>query len=216
MTNSARSVQPGIDYEQRAWAQGYRTVFGLDEAGRGTWAGPVYAGAVCLPPDTPALLTMLKGVRDSKLMSRRQRESLVDTIQQVALAWGVGSASSAEIDSVGIVAACHLAMQRSLEQAETPADYLLIDGFKWGANPLPQTHIVKGDRFCLSIAAASVLAKVTRDSYMLELDAQFPEYGMAQHKGYGTPQHKAALLKHGVSHIHRTTFRPMREMLDQA
>jgi ribonuclease HII len=176
----------------------------------------VYAGAVCLPADNPDLVVLLKGVRDSKLMSRRQRESLTETIKQVSLSWGVGSASSAEIDSGGIVAACHLAMQRALEQAQVAAQYLLIDGFKWEANPLPQTHIVKGDSLCLSIAAASVLAKVTRDAYMQELDVQFPNYGMGQHKGYGTPQHKAALLKHGVSTIHRTTFRPMCELLDQA
>lgn len=207
----------GLKRELELIAQGRRQIVGIDEAGRGAWAGAVYAGAAILPLDNPELTLLLAGVRDSKQMTPGSRARLISTIKMHAVAWGVGFATCAEIDTLGIVPATCLAMHRALEQAsltETP-DYLMVDSIKcadmsvWG---LPYESIVGGDRVSLSIAAASVLAKVSRDEHMREMHLIYPNYGFSQHKGYGTASHRAALQAHGACAIHRMTFAPLRGM----
>lgn len=210
------SKTASLQYEHQYWNSGYRLIMGLDEAGRGTWAGPVAAGAVCLPADRDDLPKVLLGVRDSKQMTPRQRANLVDTIKATAVTWGVGSASAAEIDAVGIVPATRLAMQRALDACTQRPDVLLIDSLAWPEINLPQVSIVRGDMLSLSIAAASILAKVWRDDHMRVLDGQYPHYGFASHKGYGTARHHAALKQYGVCTEHRRTFAPIRQLLDEA
>jgi len=199
-------TSPDLRFERRLWRSGLKYVIGLDEAGRGALAGPVAVGAVCLP-DRPQLKRTLKGVHDSKLLTADEREWLAPRIQAVAITWGVGIASSEEIDWLGIVPATRLAALRSLENLAVVPDYLLTDfRLELPELDLPQTAIVKGDRLCLSIAAASILAKTARDAYMCELDARYSQYGLAQHKGYGTLLHRRAILQAGYSPIHRRTF----------
>jgi ribonuclease HII len=219
-----KSITAAIDYEQGAWAQGYRCMVGIDEAGRGAWAGPVAAGAVCLPVGDPALSRRLEGVRDSKQMTPRQRARLAETIKSVAVTWGVGYATHEEIDQINILRASCLAMGRALEDAQKRlpnfrADYLLIDSIQCpeiDALNIPYKPIVKGDQKVLSIAAASILAKTWRDDYMRQLDKQYPEYEFAAHKGYGTKKHQAALNAFRPSPVHRLTFNPMKTLLLQA
>ena len=172
--------------ERALMRQGHALVAGIDEAGRGAWAGPVVAAAVILP-DNAMRLAALRGVRDSKLLTPAQRQALFDKIHQAALAVGVGMASHAEIDDMGIVPATRLAMQRAVERLAPAPDALLIDALKLPDVPLPQRVLFHADTLCLSVAAASIVAKVTRDRLMVELDAQYPGYGFARHKGYGTP-----------------------------
>ncbi|MHB8806493.1 MAG: ribonuclease HII [Anaerolineaceae bacterium] len=202
---------PSIDYEMQLWQQGFQSTAGLDEAGRGAWAGPVYAAAVILPCDEH-ILQLLYGVNDSKKMTARQRERWQSCIQSTSLDWAVGSASNQEIDELGIAAATRTAMLRALQQLHYKADSLLIDYVHLPESELPQTCLPKGDALCLSIAAASVLAKTARDALMLELDSKYPPYGFARHKGYGTARHRAALESAGLCEIHRTSFRPMKSM----
>jgi ribonuclease HII len=207
--------RPGLDHEQRLWAGGYCSVAGLDEAGRGAWAGPVVAAAVILPPGDPALARHLLGVRDSKQLTPARREALLETIQQHALAWGVGAVPPAGIDELGIVPATRKAMCLALQALSPPADYLLIDYLRLPEVALPQTSLPKGDARILSIAAASIVAKVSRDRMMVELDAQYPGYGFGRHKGYGTAQHRAALTALGPSPAHRLSFAPLRSVAAQ-
>ncbi|MGD9144225.1 MAG: ribonuclease HII [Anaerolineae bacterium] len=207
--------RPGLDHEQRLWAGGYRCVAGLDEAGRGAWAGPVVAAAVILPPGDPALARNLLGIRDSKQLTPAQREVFLATIQQHALAWGVGAVAPAGIDELGIVPATRKAMHLALQALSPPADYLLVDYLRLPEVALPQTSMPKGDARILSIAAASIVAKVSRDRMMVELDAQYPGYGFGRHKGYGTAQHRAALAALGPSPTHRLSFAPLRSAAAQ-
>jgi ribonuclease HII len=202
-------VNPTLDWEKRLWAGGYRQVAGLDEAGRGAWAGPVVAAAVILPPDDLDLARRLAGVRDSKTLPAARREVLWATIGRYAVAVGVGVVPADEIDALGIIAATRRAMALALQALSTPADYLLIDHLRLPDQPLPQQHPPKGDAHILSIAAASIVAKVSRDRLMVELDACFPGYGFARHKGYGTAQHRAALYALGPCAIHRRSFAPL-------
>jgi ribonuclease HII len=199
-------------YEHQFQQSGCNKIMGFDEAGRGTWAGPVAAGAVCLPLERKDLSKILTGVRDSKQMTPRQRASLVDKIKEIALAWGVGSASSAEIDDLGIVGATKLAMQRAYESANYEPDCLLLDSMAWPEMKIPQICLTKGDTLSLSIAAASVLAKVWRDEFMKTFDVTYPQYEFGVHKGYGTAKHQAALRTYGPSPIHRMTFAPIRTL----
>jgi len=195
--------------EERAlMRQGYALVAGVDEAGRGAWAGPVVAAAVILPRNAMRLAA-LRGVRDSKLLTPHQRHTLFDGIYQAARAVGVGMASHAEIDDLGIVPATRRAMQRAVERLNIAPQALVIDAVKLDV-PLPQRVMFHADTLCRSVAAASIIAKVTRDRLMAELDTRYPGYGFAQHKGYGTRQHQQALAALGPSAIHRMTFRPMR------
>ena len=193
-------------------SQGYSFVAGLDEAGRGCLAGPVVAAAVILPLDDAACTTYLGEVRDSKQLTCQARERLYDVIMQYAVAVGVGMGSVELIDERNILQATKYAMRLAVEQLSTPPHALLLDALLLHDVPLPQRSIIKGDARCLSIAAASIVAKVTRDRLMRQLDKQYPVYGFAQHKGYGTEAHLAALRTHGASPIHRQSFAPVREL----
>ena len=197
---------PDLTYEKHLWPH-FRTIAGLDEAGRGALAGPVAVGAVILPQDEGHLSRALAGVRDSKQMTPLERESLAPRIQETAITWYVGLASSVEIDTLGIVRATRLAAVRALEGLTLPPQYLLTDfRLELPHLEIPQTALVKGDALCLSIAAASVLAKTARDALMRELDSQFPDYGLGKHKGYGTLTHRLAMKRLGYSSIHRKSF----------
>jgi ribonuclease HII len=203
-------IEPDLAFERRLWKGGLNYVAGLDEAGRGALAGPVAVGAVMLPPRERAggyAARDLWDVRDSKQMTPRQRELAVPRIQQTALAWGVGFASAEEIDACGIVLAARLAALRALEHLGIVPEYLLTD-FRLELPQLEigQTALVRGDVCCLSIAAASVLAKTARDALMLEMDVRVPGYGLGVHKGYGTLAHRRAVRRMGRSPIHRKTF----------
>ncbi|RME08576.1 MAG: ribonuclease HII [Anaerolineae bacterium] len=197
---------PDLSWERALWAQGFTHVAGVDEAGRGALAGPVCAASVILPPVMDAPLP-LEGVRDSKKMTPAQRAHWAARIREVALAWGVAFASAAEIDALGIIPATRLAVRRALAALTHPPDALLLDYLLLPEIGIPQTSLIKGDSRSLSIAAASVLAKTARDALMIEMDAQYPGYGFARHKGYGTPGHRQALARLGPSPLHRTTFR---------
>ena len=206
---------PTLDFEQALWLRGLTAVAGLDEAGRGAWAGPVCAAAVILPAFEPAgaqaLLARLNGVRDSKEMSAAARTERAVVIRAEAAAWGVGFASNEEIDGVGIVPATRLAMVRALAACVEQPAHLLIDALRLPELDLPQTALIKGDARVLSIAAASVLAKTARDAWMVALDGQFPGYGFARHKGYGTAQHQKALEHLGACPAHRFSFAPLQK-----
>lgn len=209
-------IQPDLSLEMPLWQAGLHALAGLDEAGRGAWAGPVTAAAVVLPPSGVALLEMLPGVRDSKLMTARQRGLWAGKIRAAAVAWAVGWAACEEIDALGILPATRLAMTRAVEQLGLPPEHLLIDAVRLPALPLPQTSLVRGDQRSLSIAAASVLAKTARDGRMQELDEQFPGYGFAAHKGYGTVRHQRALDELGLCPQHRLSYAPLRARLPGA
>jgi ribonuclease HII len=197
---------PNLQFEMDVWNNGLRLVAGLDEAGRGALAGPVAVGVVILHPD-PHLTRTLACVRDSKQMTPRQRDLCAPFIQEIARAWSVAYASPEEIDHLGIVHATRLAGMRALE-ALTPQPAFLLTDFRleFPESELPQTSLPKGDARCLSIAAASVLAKTARDALMRELDGQYPGYGLEQNKGYGTQAHRSALKRLGYSSIHRKSF----------
>lgn len=197
---------PGLHLEQALWQQGINHIGGIDEAGRGAWAGPVAAAAVILPNDPQIGLT-LRGVRDSKQMTPRQRERWVLTIQSVALAWCVGTASATEIDEIGILPATRLAMTRAIEGLKLRPEHFLFDFIHWKNCPYAGEKLVKGESQSLSIAAASVLAKTTRDRLMRELDGDYAAYGFARHKGYGTALHREAIDTHGLCNAHRKTFK---------
>lgn len=198
---------PDLTYETNLWSC-YKYIAGLDEAGRGALAGPVAVGAVILPQvDSAFLLQALAGVRDSKQMTPLERESLAPRIKETALTWCVAFASAEEIDMLGIVHATRLAALRALHGLSLSPEYLLTDfRLELPQLDISQTALVKGDALCLSIAAASVLAKTTRDQLMQELDLQYQGYGLGKHKGYGTQSHRSAMKRMGVSPIHRKTF----------
>ncbi|MFH1086493.1 MAG: ribonuclease HII [Chloroflexota bacterium] len=208
--------QPSLDQEVRLWSLGFARIAGVDEAGRGARAGPVVAAAVILPPieRQPELATALAPVRDSKLLSPRQRERCYDLVAQAALAYGVGTVSADAIDRNGIVACTRLAMWQAIASLGCWPDYLLIDALSLPDLPLPQVARPKSDRYVLSVAAASIIAKVTRDRLMVRLEAACPGYGLGQHKGYGTAQHRQALARLGPSHLHRHSFWPVRALAE--
>ncbi len=188
-------------YERAAWRSGLKQVAGVDEAGRGPLAGPVVAAAVILDPDR-----RIKGLEDSKLLTPARRENLFAEILERAGGVGTGIVDPQTIDRVNILEATRLAMLEALRKLSPRPELVLIDALRLPALALPQKPLVKGDRRSASIAAASIVAKVTRDRLMLEADARFPEYGFGRHKGYPTPEHLAALQKHGPCPIHRRTF----------
>lgn len=209
-----------LSLEAALTEQGCRCVAGVDEAGRGAWAGPVVAGAVCLPLDAPDLLETLDGLTDSKQLSPAERAAYAARVRAIAPGWGIGEASAAEIDEIGILRATCLAMRRALDALRSGAvvarpDSLLIDHIHWRGAPLdtPWRSYVRGDSRSLSIAAASVLAKTHRDALLVALDADYPGYGFAAHKGYGTPEHQAALARLGPAPVHRFSFAPLRPTL---
>ncbi len=195
-------------FERHAVKAGYRLIAGIDEAGRGPLAGPVVAAAVILHPDRP-----IKGVNDSKKLSERQRERLFDLINTDALAIGIGSALPDLIDRINILQATRLAMLEAVHKLSPSPDALLIDGITPIDSPLHQELIKQGDSRSASIAAASIIAKVTRDRLMLAYDNEYPQYGFARHKGYGSVAHLTALRQYGPCPIHRASFGGVRELL---
>jgi ribonuclease HII len=201
-------IDPDTFFESKLWESGLLHVAGLDEAGRGALAGPVAVGVVILPHNRKALLSRsLAGVRDSKQMTPLERESFAPRIKAVALSWSVAFASAEEIDWLGIVAATRLAALRALNDLSFVPQYLLTDfRLELPELDISQTALVRGDTLCLSIAAASVLAKTARDQLMCELDMHYQGYGLGKHKGYGTQAHRSAMKRLGVSPIHRKTF----------
>lgn len=201
-------TDPDLAFERRLWKGGITYIAGLDEAGRGALAGPVAVGAVMLQSSHPRKTqAALRGVRDSKQMTPGQREAAAQSIKATALAWSVGFASAEEIDAWGIVEAARLAALRALRDLGIVPEYLLTD-FRLELPQLEvsQSSLVRGDACCLSIAAASVLAKTARDALMREMDVEVPGYDLARHKGYGTRAHRHALKRMGRSPIHRKTF----------
>ena len=189
------------ELERSFFETGYNIICGVDEAGRGPLAGPVCAAAVILPAGLA-----IDGLDDSKKLSDKRRRELFPIIKEAALAYGIAFSSESEIDGINILQATFLAMERALQQLKIKPDLALIDGNRARDFGIPVEMIVHGDSRSASIAAASVLAKVTRDDYMLEMALQYPEYAFDIHKGYGTKAHCAAILEHGPSPIHRTTF----------
>jgi ribonuclease HII len=214
MPNPIRTRCPTINRELRLKRRGFLRIAGLDEAGRGAWAGPLAAGAVILPTPDRGLVKLFAGVRDSKLLTPRQRTAAAEKIRLLALAWAVGCASAEEVDRFGPHGATRLAMVRALDGLARPPDHLLIDHFPLPESRLPQTCVTHGDVLCLSIAAASVLAKVWRDEWMAALDAQYPGYGFRRHKGYGTREHAVRIARLGVCAEHRRSYAPIREALE--
>ena len=192
---------PDYEFEKRKYAEGYTAVCGCDEAGRGPLCGPVVAAAVILPCDFP-----IEGLNDSKKLSEKKREQLYTLITENAIAYGIAEASPAEIDEINILNASMLAMRRAVEKLTVPADFALIDGNCSRGFNIPTETIIKGDAKSASVAAASILAKVTRDRLCAEQDKLYPEYGIAKHKGYPTKEHMEAVRKYGPSPIHRITF----------
>ena len=207
---------PGFAAERRFIAQGWERVAGLDEVGRGAWAGPLVAGAVILPPPSPGLRKALRNVNDSKMLARAQREACAGCIRAVALAHGIGIVSVSELDTLGMTRATRTAMMRALASLGLGAQALLIDAFPLPDSPLPQRAIIRGDSASYCIASASIIAKTARDEMMRALDTEFPDYGFGTHKGYGTPEHQRALREFGPSRMHRKLFAPIREMLSGA
>jgi len=202
---------PDLAYENELRSQGYEFIAGIDEVGRGALAGPVVASAVILP--LPASLAWFELVRDSKSLNRTRRDSLFDLIAHEAVAVGTGIVSPQVIDAVNILKATRLAMMQAVEKLSRQPGFLLIDRLGLSQCPIPQRGITGGDRSCLSIACASIIAKVTRDRMMIELDRTYPGYGFAQHKGYGTGRHISCLRKLGASPAHRRYFAPVRSII---
>jgi len=190
-----------FEYEKLAKENGYNIICGIDEAGRGPLIGPVYAAAVILPIDVD-----IDGINDSKKLTEKKRELLFDIICEKAIAYGIGFATAKEIDEINILQATYLAMSRAYDNLGIVADWVLVDGNRMPPLPTKGETIVKGDAKSASIAAASILAKVSRDRVLNELDIQYPEYGFIKNKGYGTKVHYAAIKEHGILDEHRLSF----------
>jgi len=205
------SQPPNLDEEDKLKSQGYELIAGIDEVGRGALAGPVVASAVILPH--PANLPWFGLVRDSKELNYKKRASLFDLITEEAIAVGIGIVPPQTIDTINILKATRLAMMQAVEKLPKQPSFLLIDRLSLSQCPIPQMGITRGDKSCLSIACASIIAKVTRDRMMDELDIMYPGYGFAQHKGYGTRKHISCLQKLGPSPIHRLYFAPVRNAI---
>ena len=205
----ARRFGPTLTEERRLWRGGFARVAGLDEAGRGALAGPVVAGAVILPTGA-AQEGVWAEAEDSKLVAAARREALAERIRSQAAAWSLGEASAAEIDAIGIAAATRLAMRRAVGALVPPPDHLLIDWVQLRGLNAPQRSFTKGDQRIVSIAAASILAKVHRDRLLCQLDGAYPGYGFRSHKGYGAQAHLAAIERLGPCAAHRRSFAPLR------
>lgn len=188
-------------YEAEAHEKGFAVVCGVDEAGRGPLAGPVFAAAVILPENYSHEI-----LNDSKKLSEKKRELVYQDIIRDAVAWSVGTASEKEIDEINILNATFLAMKRAVDGLEIRPDFAYIDGNRKPNTGVEEVTLVKGDGKCMSVAAASIIAKVSRDHFMLEVDKKYPEYQFSKHKGYGTKLHYEMIEKYGVSDVHRKTF----------
>jgi len=200
--------RPGLEWERVLLQRGHRLIAGVDEVGRGSWAGPLVAAAVVLPLDSA--LQSLDGVRDSKQLAPSLREELSETIRRVAIAVGVAIVSHTAVDDLGIAAANRQALSGAVAALGVRPDALLIDYFRLPESDLPQLCMPHGDDQSLSIAAASIVAKVTRDGWMRNVDTAYPQYGFARNKGYGTVDHRRALRDHGPCPLHRLSFRPLK------
>lgn len=190
-----------IEYEQSAELKGYKAICGVDEAGRGPLAGPVCAAAVILPPNT-----IIDGVNDSKKLTEKKREALFDVIKETAVSYSIAYASVEEIESINILNATMLAMKRAVEGLDVKADYAMIDGNKMPPLDIDGETIVKGDAKSMSIACASILAKVSRDRLLYDYAKEYPQYQFDKHKGYGTAAHREAILEYGPCPYHRMSF----------
>ncbi|MBR6689482.1 MAG: ribonuclease HII [Clostridia bacterium] len=190
-----------LEYERALYAKGYEFVCGIDEAGRGPLCGPVVAAAVILKKDDH-----IEGVNDSKKLSEKKREQLFETIKERAVAWSVGIVDEETIDNINILEATRLAMKKAVEGLKQKPDFALVDAEKKVPIDVPYSPIIKGDALSESIAAASIIAKVTRDHMIIELDKEYPEYGFAKNKGYGTKEHTEAIKKYGLCKAHRKSF----------
>lgn len=208
--NPAQLARPNLDHEIELIRSGHALVAGIDEAGRGAWAGPVVAAAVII---NLAAASTLREVNDSKQLSPQKRGELYQVIVDQCVAYGIGQGSVEEIDSIGILPATRLAMTRALETLVPPPDALIIDAVRLPQVNMPQAVFNFADAISLSVAAASILAKVTRDRLLIALDAVYPAYQFARHKGYGTQLHQAALQSIGPCKIHRASFKPVSALL---
>lgn len=208
-------ITPNFILEKKLFSKGYCCVAGVDEVGRGPWAGPVVAGVVVLDNDEGLInLLLAMGVRDSKQMTEQKRERVYNFITKNTKHWAVAAVDEKVIDEINILNASKLAMRSAVEKLSCKVDYLLIDGNHTLTDyPIDQRAIPKADTSVISVSVASVLAKVTRDRLMIALDDQYPGYGFAQHKGYGTKQHQLALQQLGPCAIHRTSFSPIKSMI---
>lgn len=196
-------ITPTLKLEQRLWKKGYRYIAGLDEVGRGSFAGPVVVGCVVFPKDCQ----MIEGLADSKLVKPRKRESLAAKIKSLAASWSVAEIGVSAINKVGIGKATQMAFRKSIKLLSASPDFVLIDAFYVShLNRKRQRAVKSGDKICASISAASIIAKVYRDKLMKKLHKKYPQYGFAKHKGYGTKQHQGAIRKYGLSKIHRKSF----------
>ena len=204
---------PSFAEEKMLVAEGYQLIAGVDEAGRGTLAGPVVAAAVTLP--YPLEAPWLDRVKDCKQLTSASREFLFHNLHEVAISIGIGMAPHEVVDTEGIIKATRLSMKLAIDQLSPPAESLLIDYMFLPGVSLPQKGITNGDSLCFSIACASIIAKVTRDHMMMEFDETYPGYGLAQHKGYATKKHLACLQQLGASPIHRQSFRPVKDRIYQ-
>jgi len=205
-----KRLRCGLRYEKQAWESGARLVAGVDEVGRGSLFGPVVAAAVILNPED-----RIRGLRDSKLLPASTRERLAERIRRRALAFAVASVDAATIDRINIYQASRMAMLLAVKQLSVTPDHLLVDAMQLDLD-CPQNKIIHGDALSASIAAASIIAKVERDRMMTDMDAEYPLYGLASHKGYSTPRHIASLREHGPSPLHRQSFAPVWSAMGEA
>ncbi len=211
-TSSLPAVSPKFPHLQKEMAllkQGYCFVAGLDEAGRGAWAGPVVAAAVILPLEQVDLIKKLPKLRDSKKLSPKQRDILFEIIKEVAVAQAIGVASATQVDEINVIEATRYAMQQALSELQFTPDFLLIDHLKLPRVETPQDAFPKADNISLSVAAASVMAKVSRDRLMVQFHQSYSAYAFDRHKGYGTKVHQRALTQHGPCPIHRMSYKPL-------
>jgi ribonuclease HII len=203
-------ITPTMKYEKKLWNDGYKYIAGIDEAGRGAWAGPVVVAAVVLPQNH----RKIKGVTDSKLISAKKRDELYEKITEQALDFGIGIIDHRTIDRIGILEATRLGAKEAVDMMAKDIDYLLVDCLDLRKHlSIEQESIIHGDQIIYSISCASILAKVTRDNLMSNLAGDYSKYEFYKHKGYGTKLHQAKLAEHGVSGIHRRSYKPIKAYL---